>query len=147
MKNGEYMSMLIMGKWIFMKLLSELGGYSLADLDSDMRFGMSAKLSYSCFEVMLMNTDFDNWHDFEKIKDSLKSLLTLITEDSIGGLEIENNSKWYPVEPRPDCLLVNTGELMSFATKGTIKSVRHRVKLPTESQKVRFSAPFFLEPR
>ena len=113
----------------------------------DIYLGMSAKLSYSRFVVMMMNPGFDTSHDFEKFKDSLKSLLTLITEDSIGGLEIENNSKWYPVEPRPDCLLVNTGELMSFATKGTIKSVRHRVKLPTESQKVRFSAPFFLEPR
>lgn len=70
----------------------------------------------------------------------------MIIEDSIGGLEIENDSKWYPVQPRPDCLLVNTGELMSFATKGTIKTVRHRVKLPNETEKVRYSAPFFLEP-
>lgn len=82
--------------------------------------------------------------------------LTLLFQDSIGGLEIETPSqpgKFRPVSPIPGTVLVNIGDLMERWSNGRWRSTIHRVVAPpTDERKgkasdevleARYSIPFF----
>ncbi len=38
-------------------------------------------------------------------------LLTILHQDSIAGLQVQIHDKWVTVKPRPDCFVVNIGDL------------------------------------
>jgi isopenicillin N synthase-like dioxygenase len=76
-------------------------------------------------------------------KDS--GFLTLLLQDGNPGLEAQgNDDRWYPVDPLPQSLVVNTGELLQLLTQNYFIATPHRVvnRLPRE----RFSAAFFYSP-
>ena len=39
-------------------------------------------------------------------------VLTILIQNLLGGLQVLHNSKWVPINPLPDAILVNTGDHM-----------------------------------
>lgn len=75
-------------------------------------------------------------------KDS--GFLTLLLQDENPGLEAQaNDNNWYPVDPIPGSLVVNTGELLQLVTHNYFIATPHRV-INNESE--RYSSAFFYSP-
>lgn len=53
--------------------------------------------------------------------------LTILLQDSIGGLQILHQNKWVNVPPVPGALVVNIGDLLQLMSNNKFKSVEHRV--------------------
>lgn len=71
--------------------------------------------------------------------------LTLLLQDSIGGLQVRDmNGNWVDAVPMDGTFVVNIGDMMSRWTNGAYKSTLHRVKVTPNTD--RYSMPFFLEP-
>lgn len=95
-------------------------------------------------------------------------ILTLLHQDSTGGLEVQDSSgKWVAAPYVPESIVVNIGDLMAMVSGGRFVATMHRVRAPTlpASPKAnhkgvvgeededdsapkfgRFSVPFFFEP-
>ncbi|MEW5304578.1 MAG: hypothetical protein WDW38_009303 [Sanguina aurantia] len=71
-------------------------------------------------------------------------MLTILSTDSVPGLEIQLGGSWTAVEPIPDTFIVNLGDLLERWTNGLYRSTRHRVV--NTSGKERYSLAFFFEP-
>ncbi len=55
-------------------------------------------------------------------------VLTVLCQDSVGGLQVEDiNGEWLHAPPLADTLIVNVGDLLSRWTDGAYKSTPHRV--------------------
>jgi len=75
--------------------------------------------------------------------------ITLLLQDSIGGLEVLSEGQWIPATPIPDTVLVNLGDLMQFWTADHYKATMHRVQIPKEETRQRCSRQslaFFVHP-
>lgn len=89
-------------------------------------------------------------------------ILTLLHQDSTGGLEVRNSSgEWVAAPYIPESLVVNIGDLMAKVSGGRFVATMHRVRAPPmnasasavtgqqngEGQAMgRISVPFFFEP-
>ena len=72
--------------------------------------------------------------------------LTILAQDDVGGLEVRNaDGSWITAEPKPDCLIVNLGDMLETWTARYFMATPHRVRSP-RGDATRFSIPFFLEP-
>ncbi|CAM6025612.1 unnamed protein product [Sphagnum balticum] len=71
-------------------------------------------------------------------------LLTILHQDSVAGLQVQIDGKWIPVKPRPDCFVVNIGDLFQVLSNTMYKSVLHRAVVNSSSQ--RLSLACFLNP-
>jgi isopenicillin N synthase-like dioxygenase len=76
------------------------------------------------------------------------SLSLLFQHEHQSGLEVLDRSSniWYPVSPHDDMLVVNFGDVAEYWSKGLIKSIVHRVVMPTEKNTERFSIVYFAHP-
>jgi isopenicillin N synthase-like dioxygenase len=72
--------------------------------------------------------------------------LTLLLQDSHGGLEVLTEQGWTPAPPRAGALLVNIGELLELASNGYLKATLHRVVSPPPGVS-RLSCAFFMAAR
>ena len=70
--------------------------------------------------------------------------LTLLLQDEQPGLEVFKNGAWHLVEPRPDALVINIGDIVQVWSNDRYFAALHRVVASAE--KSRFSIPFFLSP-
>ena len=76
-------------------------------------------------------------------KDS--GFLTLLLQDENPGLEAQaNDNTWYPVDPLPGSLVVNTGELLQLLSANYFIATPHRVVNPAACD--RYSSAFFYSP-
>lgn len=88
-------------------------------------------------------------------------ILTLLHQDSTGGLEVRNSTgEWVAAPYIPESLVVNIGDLMAKVSGGRFVATMHRVRAPglsasasaiasqnREAQALgRISVPFFFEP-
>ncbi|CAG8026764.1 unnamed protein product [Penicillium salamii] len=87
-------------------------------------------------------------------------ILTLLHQDSTGGLEVRNSSgDWVAAPYIPESLVVNIGDLMAKVSGGRFVATMHRVRSPVmdtsaalvnghseTAQLGRMSVPFFFEP-
>lgn len=74
------------------------------------------------------------------------SWLTLLVQDSVGGLQVmDRRGRWIDVPPTPETVVVNIGELLQFATWGDLFAAPHRVVNPSRSRD-RLSVPMFINP-
>ncbi|GER45421.1 2-oxoglutarate (2OG) and Fe(II)-dependent oxygenase superfamily protein [Striga asiatica] len=53
--------------------------------------------------------------------------LTLLLQDRVKGLQIQNRDKWVTVQPIPGSFVVNVGDHLEIFSNGRYKSVLHRV--------------------
>lgn len=70
--------------------------------------------------------------------------LTLLLQDEQPGLEVLNRSAWWLVEPNPDALVVNLGDIAQVWSNDQYIAPLHRAIVRSDAQ--RFSVPFFLNP-
>lgn len=63
------------------------------------------------------------------------------------GLQINVHDEWHDVPVIPNAFVINFGDLLSFWSKGAIKSTIHRVIYNSpDPSRYRFSIPFFMHP-
>lgn len=75
-----------------------------------------------------------------------RSFLTILLQDLIGGLQVQQDGYWVDVPPVPGALLVNLGDLLQLITNDKFLSVEHRV-LANRGEEPRISvASFFVHP-
>ncbi|KAL0365183.1 UNVERIFIED_CONTAM: 2-oxoglutarate-dependent dioxygenase 19 [Sesamum angustifolium] len=53
-------------------------------------------------------------------------LFTLLIQNQVAGLHIQHKGNWVHVTPRPNSILVNTGDHLQIFSNGKYKSVLHR---------------------
>ena len=70
--------------------------------------------------------------------------LTLLLQDERPGLEVFHAGTWMLVEPLPDTLVVNIGDIVQVWSNDRYRAPLHRVL--ANADKERFSVPFFFNP-
>lgn len=64
-------------------------------------------------------------------------VLTVLSQDGVGGLQVENaNGEWIDAPPVDDTLIVNVGDLLHRWTSGVFRSARHRVICPSGTDRL-----------
>ncbi len=70
---------------------------------------------------------------------------TILLQDSVGGLEVSNQSnQWVVAPPIEDMFVVNVAEMLKRVTNGRFSSALHRVI--NRYGRERYSVPFFVNP-
>ncbi|MEM7098731.1 MAG: 2OG-Fe(II) oxygenase family protein [Pseudomonadota bacterium] len=73
--------------------------------------------------------------------------ITLLLQDDHGGLQtLSKKHGWIDVPPRKGAIVVNVGDVLQVWTNDRCTAATHRV-LPVQSQRGRYSTPFFFQPR
>ncbi len=70
--------------------------------------------------------------------------VTLLLQDDVPGLEVFRGGEWHLVEPRPDSLVVNIGDIVQVWSNDRYLAPLHRVRANAERE--RFSVPYFFNP-
>ena len=71
-------------------------------------------------------------------------ILTMLWQDSCGGLQVFTEDKWVEVEPVPNAFVCNIGDMLEKLTGGRYLSTPHRVR--NASGRERLSFPLFFDP-
>jgi isopenicillin N synthase-like dioxygenase len=71
-------------------------------------------------------------------------LLTLLAHDGTPGLEVRVGGEWVAVDPDPDLIICNLGDMLDRLTLGRYRSTPHRVRNVAGHDRI--SLPFFLDP-
>jgi isopenicillin N synthase-like dioxygenase len=71
-------------------------------------------------------------------------LLTILSQDAGGGLELRTREGWVEVPPRPGALVCNLGDMLERMTGGIYRSTPHRVRSPRGRDRI--ACPFFFDP-
>lgn len=71
-------------------------------------------------------------------------LLTILRQDDTGGLQVKSRSGWIKAPPIPESFICNVGDMLERLTRGTYRSIPHRVL--NTSRHNRLSFPFFFDP-
>lgn len=71
-------------------------------------------------------------------------LLTILKQDSAGGLQIKSRNEWTDAPPVPGSFVCNIGDMLERITGGLYRSTPHRVR--NVSGRGRLSFPFFFDP-
>ncbi|MFT5823211.1 MAG: isopenicillin N synthase-like dioxygenase [Crocinitomix sp.] len=78
------------------------------------------------------------------------NLITLLMGGSAKGLQAQSlDGTWISVDPEPDEIVINIGDMLARLTNDRLRSTQHQVITPDEASwtKPRYSTPFFLHPR
>jgi isopenicillin N synthase-like dioxygenase len=70
--------------------------------------------------------------------------LTVLLQDSVGGLQVFRDGYWHNIPPVDGALVINTGDMMQVWSNDVYQAAIHRV-LAME-QRDRYSIPFFFNP-
>jgi isopenicillin N synthase-like dioxygenase len=74
----------------------------------------------------------------------LDGILTLLAQDSSGGLQVKSGEQWIDVPARRELFVCNIGDMLERLTGGRYRSTPHRVR--NVSGVDRLSFPLFLDP-
>lgn len=73
--------------------------------------------------------------------------VTVLAQDDIGGLEVENAAgEWIAAPPVQGTFVINLGDMFTRWTNGIYRSNMHRVINNNASGRARYSVPFFYSP-
>ena len=70
--------------------------------------------------------------------------LTVLLQDENAALQVYRDGAWHLVQPRPDSLVINIGDVVQVWSNDRYRAALHRVLANT--QVARYSAAFFLNP-
>lgn len=75
------------------------------------------------------------------------NLMTVLPSSTRPGLEVmSRDGRWIPVNPPPNGMICDTGDMMALVTANRLPATTHRVVNPAEPDGGRLSMPFFLHP-
>ncbi|XP_052185286.1 gibberellin 2-beta-dioxygenase 6-like [Diospyros lotus] len=72
------------------------------------------------------------------------SVISVLSHDEVGGLQVQKDERWLDVKPIPGTLLVNLGDMMQAMSNDEYKSVKHRVKANKRAERI--SIGYFVFP-
>lgn len=72
------------------------------------------------------------------------SIITLLLQGQIQGLQVLKDTQWIGVEPHPHAFIVNIGYLLQIISNGRLKGAEHRVV--TNSSYARTTISYFVYP-
>ena len=70
--------------------------------------------------------------------------LTILSQDNIGGLQVNKGGRWYPITPIDRAFVINIGDMVQVWSNGDYKAALHRVVAMDKED--RHSLPFFYNP-
>ncbi|MDA0789606.1 MAG: hypothetical protein O2780_09145 [Proteobacteria bacterium] len=70
--------------------------------------------------------------------------LTVLVQDDVASLQVRHQDHWHTVNPLPDALIINIGDLFQVWSNDEYRAPEHRVLANRE--RTRISAPFFYNP-
>ncbi|KAL2898661.1 Gibberellin 2-beta-dioxygenase 8 [Bienertia sinuspersici] len=85
----------------------------------------------------LLINDFSNGEQAKGLHEHTdSSILSILSEDQVGGLRFFKDEQWFKVKPNPTTLVVNLGDMMQVISDDEYKSVKHKVELNKEKERV-----------
>jgi isopenicillin N synthase-like dioxygenase len=96
---------------------------------------------FRIFHYPSCEADTDDWGVGEHTD---YGLLTLLAQDSAGGLQVKTPNGWIEAPPIEGALVCNIGDMLDRLTGGYYRSTPHRAK--NVSGRGRLSFPFFFDP-
>ncbi|EPS67820.1 hypothetical protein M569_06954, partial [Genlisea aurea] len=75
-------------------------------------------------------------------KHSDNNFITVLLQDSSGGLQIIHDDQWVDVPPVPGAFIVNIGDLMQLITNDKLRSIEHRVLASEKGPRVSIASFF-----
>ncbi|XP_021606516.1 gibberellin 2-beta-dioxygenase 8 isoform X1 [Manihot esculenta] len=72
------------------------------------------------------------------------SVLSILNQEQVGGFELLKDDKWLQIEPIPETLVLNLGDMLQAISNDEYKSVKHRVKPNKYGE--RYSICYFVFP-
>uniref|UniRef100_A0A5B7BF90 Fe2OG dioxygenase domain-containing protein n=1 Tax=Davidia involucrata TaxID=16924 RepID=A0A5B7BF90_DAVIN len=72
------------------------------------------------------------------------SVLSILNQDEVGGLQVYKDDQWLNVKPISNTLVVNLGDMMQAMSNDEYKSVKHRVKVNKHEERI--SIGYFVFP-
>jgi isopenicillin N synthase-like dioxygenase len=63
-------------------------------------------------------------------------------DDDVNGLQVRHDGQWVPVQPLPNALIINVGNMIEILSNGKYKSVEHRAVVDKSKSRISF-AMFF----
>lgn len=72
------------------------------------------------------------------------TVLTILLQDNVHGLELIKDGLWLPVKPIPNTLIVNLGDMLQAMSDDEYKSVEHKVTLNKRQERI--SIGYFVFP-
>ena len=70
--------------------------------------------------------------------------VSVLLQDDVAGLQVFNNGAFHTIEPRPDSLVINLGDIVQVWSNDRYRAPLHRVL--ANSSQARISIPYFLNP-
>ena len=70
--------------------------------------------------------------------------VTILIQDSVGGLQVFKDGYWYDVEPVEGAFVVNIGDMVQVWSNDSYRAALHRVQAMSLTD--RYSFPFFYNP-
>jgi isopenicillin N synthase-like dioxygenase len=152
------------GKNLFPEEPSEFGSVVLDYMDQVTSIGhtvlqgiaLSLQLPIDYFDAVTQNDPFILFRIFRyppQSKDASDwgvgehsdyGLLTILKQDSVGGLQVKSKGGWIDAPPIPNTFICNIGDMLDRMTYGYYRSTLHRVV--NRSGKERLSFPLFFDP-
>ncbi|MBF2754659.1 MAG: isopenicillin N synthase family oxygenase [Gammaproteobacteria bacterium AqS3] len=140
------------------ELLGWLGSFVSANVDDDVPdlVELSEGSPYNLLRVLYYPPIPSGVEDLDRLPITRAAehtdinMLTFITAPTTKGLQVFSEEHgWMDVPVDEDHIIVNVGDALDLATRGFLKSARHRVVIPDgdERFKSRVSMPFFLHAR
>ncbi|KAJ4826784.1 hypothetical protein Tsubulata_034771 [Turnera subulata] len=68
------------------------------------------------------------------------ALTLLLQVNDVLGLQIKKDSKWVPIRPIPNALIINVGDIIEIMSNGEYRSIEHRAVVNPEKERVSVAA-------
>ncbi|KAM3336718.1 hypothetical protein ACQJBY_030627 [Aegilops geniculata] len=75
------------------------------------------------------------------------SVLSILNQDTVGGLQVFYGGRWLAVRPVEGALVVNVGDMLQAMSGGAYRSPEHRVVAPAWTEVDRMSLCYFAFPQ
>jgi isopenicillin N synthase-like dioxygenase len=137
----------------YMSAMTRLGHQLMAGISLSLRLPDSYFAEHYTAEPLILFRIFnyppaaksrDGDSDFGVGEHTDYGLLSILSQDLAGGLQVRTKSQWLDVTPIPNALVCNIGDMLDRITGGAYVSAPHRVRNVSGHDRLSFA--FFFDP-